>query len=81
MLELLGVKLPLDDAGVDGGPELWVCSRHSYKLEGTCASGWQGLCSHGSCGGHRVIVGKHVVASIVILSVSELQCSWVCPIS
>jgi hypothetical protein len=42
--ELLGVKLSLGVAGVCGDPEPWVCSRQRYKLEGTCTSGWVGVC-------------------------------------
>jgi hypothetical protein len=45
---------------------------------------WLGsdLCFPGSCGGPvNLGVGKDVVASTMILSVSELQCSWVYPIS
>ena len=80
MSELLGVKLSLGVAGVGGEPEPWVCSGHRCKLEGTCASGWVGFCIFLVPMWVSVMlgVGKDVVAFAVILSVSELQCSWVC---
>ena len=74
MSELLGVKLSLGVAGVSGKPVLWVCSRHRCKLEGTCASGWVGVCVSLVSVGFTVFVDvvKDVVALPVILSVSEL---------
>jgi hypothetical protein len=77
--ELLGVKLSLGVAGVSGKPVLWVCSRHRCKLEGTCASGWVGVCVSLVPVGVPVTLG--VGKDAVILSESELHCSWVCPIS
>lgn len=83
MSEVLGVELSLGVAEVGGESEPWVCSGHRYKLEGTCASGWVGICVSLVPEGVPVPVGveKDVVASAVIFSVSELQCSWVCLIS
>ena len=74
MSELLGVKLSLGVAGVGGDPEPWVCSRQRYKLEGTCTSGWVGVCVSLVSVGFTVFVDvvKDVVALPVILSVSEL---------
>ena len=74
MSELLGVKLSLGVAGVSGKPVLWVCSRHRCKLEGTCASGWVGVCVSLVPEGFSVMssVGKDLVASNMILSMSEL---------
>ena len=46
---------------------------------GTHASGWAGICVSLAPVGVPVSLG--VVASAVILSVSEVQYSWVCPIS
>ena len=76
MSELLGVKLSLGVAGLDGEPEPWVCSGHRFKLERTCASGWVEVCISLVPVGVSVTlgVGENVVASAVILSVSELQC-------
>lgn len=83
MSELLGVKLSQDVTGVGGEPELWVCSGHRCKLNGTYASGWAWVCVFLFLVGIPVslCVRKDVVASTVILSVSELQCSWLCPVS
>ena len=80
--ELLGVKISLDVAEVGAEPDPWVCSRHRCKLEGTCASGLVRFCVSLVPVGVPVIVcvGKDV-SSVVILSVSQLQCSWVCLIS
>ena len=74
MSELLGVKLSLGVAGVGGESEPWFCSGHLCKLEGTCASGWAGVCISPVPVGFPVTlgVGKDVVASGVILPVSEL---------
>ena len=61
-----------------GKPEPWVSSRYRCKLEGTHASGWAGVCVFLVPMGVPVMlgVGKDVVASAVILSVSDLQCSF-----
>jgi hypothetical protein len=77
--ELLEVKLSLGFSGVDGEPELWVCSGHRCKLEGTHVSGWAGVCIFLVPVRVPVVlrIGKNVVASTVIMSVSECQCSWV----
>ena len=70
-------------AGMGGEPEPWVCSGHKCKLNGTCASGSAGVCV--SLVPMEVPVslgfGQDVVASAVISSMPELQCSWVCLIS
>ena len=75
--KLLGAKFSLGVAGMDGEPEPWVCSGHRCKLEGTHDSGWVMVCFSDSSWGVPVMlgVGKDAVASIVTLSVSELQCS------
>ena len=79
MSELLGVKISLGVAGVDVEPEPWVCSRHRYKLKGTCASGSACVCVSLVSMGIPLMLGggENVVASTMILTVSELQCSWV----
>jgi hypothetical protein len=79
--EHLEVKLSLGVAGVSREPESYVCSGHRCKLEGTRASGWEGVCVSLVLGGEGAVtlgVGKDVVASAVILNVSELHCSWIC---
>ena len=59
-------------------PEPWFYSRHRYKLEGTCVSGWVGICFFlVSVVLVTLGVGTGVVASTVISSVSEHQCSGV----
>ena len=82
MSELLGVKLSLGVAGVGGEPELEVCSGHLCKLEVTHAFGWVGFCISLVPVGVPVTlgVGKDL-ASAVVLSVPELQCSCVCLVS
>ena len=74
MSELLEAKLSLVVAGVGGESEPWFCSGHLCKLEGTCASGWVGVCVSLVSVGFTVFVDvvKDVVALPVILSVSEL---------
>ena len=83
MSELLGVKPSLGVAGMFGELDSWVCSWHRYKLEGTCASGWAGFSLSLVPVGVLVTLGfgKDVVTATMILSVSDLQCSWVCSIS
>jgi hypothetical protein len=74
MSEFLGVKVSLGVAGVGEEPEPWVCSGHRCKMEGTHASGLSGVCVSLVPVGVPVMlgVGKVVVSSTVILSVSEL---------
>jgi hypothetical protein len=82
MLELMGVKLSLGVAGVGGELEPWVCSGQRCNLEGTSALGWAGVCFPAFCRGLSYAgCWKRCMASPVILSVSALQCSWVCLIS
>ena len=72
-LELLGVKLSLGVAGVVREPEPWICYGHRCKLEGTGTSGWAGVSvSLVSVVPVSLGVVKDVVASTMILSVSEL---------
>lgn len=71
MSELLGVKLSQGVVGAGGEPEHWVCSRHRCKLEGTHASGWQGLDFLVPVSVPVMLgIEKDVVASTLILSVS-----------
>lgn len=83
MSELHRVKLSLGVTGVGGELEAWVCSGYRCKLERTHSSGWVGVCVSLVLVGVpvKLHVGRDVEVSTIILSVSELQCSWVCPIS
>ena len=60
--------------GVGGEREPWVCSRHRHKLDETLASGWEGVCVSLVPVGVPITlgVGKDAVASIVIVSMSDL---------
>lgn len=80
MSELLGIKLSQGVAGEGKEPEPWVCSRNWYKLEGTHASAWAGVCFSLVPVGVPITLGvvKDIVAPTVILSVSEIQHSWLC---
>ena len=75
MLELLDIKLSGGVAEMCGESEHWVYTGDRYKPEGTYAFGWLGV--HVSLVPVGVLVmtgvGKDVVASTVILSVSEIQ--------
>ena len=75
MSELLGIKLSLGVAGLFGEPDPWVFSGHRCKLEGTCASGWAGICIS------LVPVGVPVTLGVGKDIVAEVQCSRLCPIS
>jgi hypothetical protein len=81
--ELLRVKFSLGIAEVGGDPEPWICSGHRCKLKGTHASGWVGV--HAFLIPVEVLVmpgvGAAVVASAVVLGLSEFQRCWVFQIS
>ena len=83
MSESLEVKLFLEVSGMGGEPEPWICSGHMYNQNRTPAFVWAGVYVSLVPVWVPVIlnVGKDVVASAVILSGPELQCSWVCLIS
>lgn len=67
---------------MSGEPVPWVCSRHWGKLKETCASGWWGFVSLVPvCVPVMLDVEKDIVLSILVLSMSEVQCSWLCPIT
>jgi len=70
-----GVKLSLGVAGVWEEPKPWVCTGHSYKPEGTCATGWAVILVSLVPMAVPVTldIGRDVVTSTMILSVSELQ--------
>ena len=70
MSELLGVRLSLGLAWMGDKPENWVFSGQRCKLEGTGASDWAGICLWGVP--VMLGVGKDVVTSTVILTVSEV---------
>ena len=75
MSECKGIQVSLCLARVGREAEPCICSRHRFKLEGTCDSGWLAISVSLAPVGVPVMLGlgKDVIVSVVILNVSELQ--------